>query len=98
MKKMTGEPVPHELFEERTEDGRGCASNRKLSRSTSTQRSVTDAGLREQDSSETTNHSEVCQARITKAMEGDEEGREKIRRETESIARQVQAQVEGKEN
>ena len=34
-------------------------------------------------------HSEVCQARITKAMEVDEEGREQIRRETERIAAHV---------
>ena len=59
---------------------------------------MTDAGSSEQDFCEVRNHSELCSARITKAMEGNEEGREKIRRETEMIARQAQAKEEGKGN
>ena len=43
-----------------------------------------------------TEECEGCRLRITKALGGDEEHLDKIRRETERIARQVQAQVEEK--
>ena len=84
----TMEPVPKEPLRKEVQVRRVYINLKML------QKIAKAAGSREQDAAK--RDSEVCQERITTAIVGDEERREKIRRETERIARQVQAQVDEK--